>query len=104
MFFSRDKKYETIDLNSAKDMIKNSKPIILDVRTGQEYNSGKIKGAINIPLNELAKRATNEIKDQEREIIVYCLSGSRSKLATKILYKLGYSKVYDFGPISKWNQ
>ncbi len=104
MFFSRDKKYETIDLNSAKDMIKNSKPIILDVRTGQEYNSGKIKGAINIPLNELAKRATNEIKDQEREIIVYCLSGSRSKLGTKILYKLGYSKVYDFGPISKWNQ
>lgn len=103
MFFSKDKKFQSIDLSSAKEMIKTSKPVILDVRTSGEYNSGKIKGALNIPLNELVSRAPKELKQLDKEIIVYCLSGSRSKLASKILSKLGYTSVYDFGPISKWD-
>jgi rhodanese-related sulfurtransferase len=103
MFFSKNKKYESIDLNSAKEMIKTSKALVLDVRTSGEYRSGKIKGAINIPLNELVARAPKELKELDKEIIVYCLSGSRSKLGSKILSKLGYTSVYDFGPISKWD-
>lgn len=103
MFFSKEKKYESIDLVSAKEKIKNSKAVVLDVRTSGEYSSGKIKGAINIPLNELVRRAPKELKDLDKEIIVYCLSGSRSKLGSKILSKLGYKSVYDFGPISKWD-
>ncbi|MBP9188111.1 MAG: rhodanese-like domain-containing protein [Chitinophagales bacterium] len=63
--------------------------IIVDVRTKQEFNSGHIKGSINIPLDVLG----NNLKklDKNKSVITCCASGMRSASAKGILKSKGYT-------------
>lgn len=76
--------------------------VIIDARTEEEFKEGHIKDAILIPEYEIAKRAEKELPDKDQMILVYCRSGRRSKIASKILAELGYTKVYEFGGIIDW--
>jgi len=58
--------------------------VILDVRTPSEYQSGHIKNAIHIPVQELSTRF-NEIKKLNKPVIAYCASGMRSGSAASLL-------------------
>ena len=78
---------------SYKEIMQEKEYIIIVVRTKEEYESGHVKGAINIPYNEI--NATTNI-DKNKNIFVYCKSGNRSKSAYNTLKNLGYS-VYDLG-------
>lgn len=60
----------------------------VDVRFAAEYNSEKLPGAINIPLNEI--RNLFGTLDREKEYIVYCQSGRRSSAAAFLLSQRGY--------------
>ncbi|EOQ34534.1 rhodanese-like domain-containing protein [Bacillus cereus group sp. RP37] len=64
---------------------------LIDVRTVGEYRGNHMKGFRNIPLNELASRASQ--LDKNKEVIVICQSGMRSKQAAKVLKKLGFQHV-----------
>ncbi len=64
-----------------RDMLRDD-AVIIDVRTPQEFKSGKVKGSKNIPLQELNKRM-NEIKEIEHPIIFCCATGNRSGTASK---------------------
>ncbi len=75
---------------------------IIDARTEQEFAEGHIENAILIPEYEIANRAENELPDKDALILVYCRSGRRSKIASKELAQLGYTKVYEFGGIIDW--
>lgn len=75
------------------DLMNNNEYIIVDVRTKEEYDSGHIKDAINIPYDEIDE---NTKLDKSKMIFVYCLSGGRSSKAYDTLVSLGYS-VYDLG-------
>jgi rhodanese-related sulfurtransferase len=68
--------------------------IILDVRTAGEYNNGHIPGALNIPVQELAKRHSE--LDKEKLIVLYCRSGNRSASANRILKNAGFAKINNF--------
>ena len=74
--------------------------LLLDVRTPQEFASGHIAGAENISLQSLPQRI-GEIP-QDRPIVIYCRSGSRSRTAARVLTQAGYVDVYDLGGIIKW--
>lgn len=76
--------------------------IIVDVRTPQEFSSGAIEGAVNIPLNELENRR-EEVNGFD-EIVVYCASGGRSSQAKVILNKAGYKNVINGGGIQQMSQ
>ena len=67
--------------------------IIVDVRTEEEFNETHVKGAINIPYDEIDED-TDLIKT--KTIMVYCKSGKRSNIAYNTLKSLGYD-VYDLG-------
>lgn len=67
---------------------------ILDVRTPAEYSKGCIKGSINIPVDEIAEKIEGFISDKNRTVYLYCLSGSRSQMATDILASLGYINAF----------
>lgn len=58
--------------------------LIIDVRTPQEFNTGHVKGARNIPVDKIAQQ-TKSIKKQNKPVIVYCASGMRSARAAGIL-------------------
>jgi thioredoxin 1 len=67
--------------------------ILLDVRTKGEFASGALDGAINIDIN--TADFSNSIKslDQNKHILVYCLSGSRTTAAAKQLVNAGFKEV-----------
>lgn len=74
---------------------------LLDVRTGGEYRSGHLPGAVNIPVQELAGRL-RDAGAKDRPIVVYCLSGARSAQAKRLLEANGFAQVHDLGPMSRW--
>ncbi len=89
-----------ITASEVNEMITNSDDfILLDVRTKAEYDSAHIKGAVNIPLDELESATT---LDKSAKIVVYCQSGNRSLMAAKKLIENGYLEVYDLGGIIEW--
>ena len=76
--------------------------VILDVRTQAEYDEGHIPGAILIPYTEIDGKAEELIADKDIQILVYCRSGRRSKIAAQSLAQLGYTNVKEFGGIIDW--
>lgn len=69
--------------------------IILDVRSKGEYQSGYIKGSINIPVDTLNNNL-NKLK-KDKPIITCCASGMRSASAKSILKSNGYTEVHNGG-------
>jgi sulfur-carrier protein adenylyltransferase/sulfurtransferase len=68
-------------------------PLFLDVRNRDEWEEGFVPGAVWIPRGNLESRVEGLIPDKERELVVYCASGSRSAFAAKALGELGYERV-----------
>jgi phage shock protein E len=67
--------------------------VLLDVRTPEEFAAGHIAGAVNIPHDQLANRASELPQDRNAEIAVYCRSGRRSALALDWLGTQGYQRL-----------
>ena len=68
--------------------------VIIDVREPNEFAGGHVQGAINIPPAALMNGA-KELADvpKDTEIIVYCVSGSRSNVSKHILEQMGYTNI-----------
>ena len=95
--------YEQITAEEAKRIMDSEDDIIiLDVREQDEYDSGHISGAILLPYTEIENKAEEMLPDKDKQILVYCRSGRRSKIAAESLAKLGYTNVKEFGGIIDW--
>ena len=94
------KRYSAVQLT---DRMKESTFVLLDVRTAREVGTGSIKGALNIPAQELSRRMDELKKYADREIICYCQTGSRSLFAAARLKKEGYAASHLEGGIAEWN-
>ncbi|MFJ5769361.1 rhodanese-like domain-containing protein [Psychrobacillus sp. NPDC093180] len=89
----------TTDLNGE---LGNKEKQFVDVRTSGEFKGNHIKGFKNIPLHQLSQKADKELS-KEKEVIIICQSGMRSQKATKILKKMGFTKVTNVkGGMSTW--
>ncbi len=83
------------------EMIKESKALIIDVRTENEYEEERIPFAVHIPLVKL-KTKINEIP-QNKLIIFQCGHGCRGSLAASILKREGFSNVANMaGGLLAW--
>ena len=95
--------YRQISQKEAKSMMtRDDGYIIVDVRRQDEYDSGHIPGAILIPYTEIENKAIELLPDKDTQILVYCRSGRRSKIASESLAKIGYTNVKEFGGIIDW--
>ena len=99
---SRPKKYKTIDVRELKQMLAGKKkPLLIDVRSADEFAQGHIPGARLMPLFTLPVRH-GELP-QDRPIVVSCRSGSRSRMACEQLYKLGFTNLTNLkGGLMAW--
>ncbi len=68
-------------------------PVVVDVRSSTDFESGHIPGSVNIPLSELPERL-HEVND-ERAIVCVCAGGFRSAQAAQILAAAGVETVYN---------
>ena len=93
---------QKISVKEVKNIVDNSNRyldvLIVDVRSVEEFESGHIQGAINVPLNDISE---NEMF-LNKKIILYCQSGRRSGEAAILLEKLGYKNILDMGGIQDW--
>lgn len=93
--------YKNIDFKQAKQIMDAEQVVLLDVRTEEEFATGHITNAINIPVDELEFRF-NELEDRKAKILVYCKSGRRSVIACEILAERGFTNVYNMGGVVDW--
>ena len=66
--------------------------VFLDVRDPQEYNLGKIPGAVTVSRGNLEKNVESLVP-REKSVVVYCANGNRSAFAADVLQVMGYSHV-----------
>lgn len=71
--------------------------LILDVRTPVEFAAGHVRGARNVPVDQLGVRLA-ELGDPG-PVVVYCATGARSARATSVLKAAGFD-VVDVGRFS----
>jgi phage shock protein E len=74
---------------------------VVDVRTPEEFTAGHVPGAINIPHDQLPRRAA-EIGPASTPVVLYCRTGRRSGIAAEALQKAGFSKLYDLKSVTAW--
>ena len=77
-----------VDLNAA---------ILLDVRSPEEYASGYLQGARNIPHDRIGEEIAAVAPDKSARIILYCRSGRRADTALNALKAAGYENVFNYG-------
>lgn len=81
-----------------------SESVILDVRTEEEFESGYIKGALNMDIRGGADfLASIESLDKSKSYFVYCRSGARSGQACQLMSQMGFNAVYNLeGGVLAW--
>ena len=70
--------------------------IIIDVRTGTEFDRGHVPDAFNIPVDRIRASALR-LKETNKPVVLCCNSGERSSTALQILKAKGLKKVYNGG-------
>jgi len=72
--------------------------ILVDVLGKESYEGKHIPTSINIPVDEIENRASTELRDKNKEVVVYCASTEcqASPRAAKKLVELGFTNVVDY--------
>jgi len=73
---------------------KDSKLMVLDVRTAEEFSEGHIKGALNIDIRKEDAFSKIDKLDHKVKYIVYCRTNHRSGMAVDHMMKSGFKTVY----------
>lgn len=85
--------------------INREKGVVVDVCGADEFAKSHIKGAVNVPLDELETRLSKAVKNKSTPLIMVCAAGARAKRAQAIAQKLGYEKVHSLhGGLKAWKE
>lgn len=96
--------YKVLSYDDFKNQISKNDVLLFDVRTMAEFNSGHLKGSVNIDFydEKLFDKFFNKVEKSE-PIYIYCRSGNRSQKSSEKLKKLGFVKIYDLeGGYKNW--
>ena len=76
-------------------------PVVIDVRTPEEYAAAHIPGALNIPFDQVAKRISEV--DAPHGVALYCMVGPRARKGEAALLDAGYTSVLHLeGGLAAW--
>ena len=83
--------------NSAVTLINREKAVVVDVGEIEEFASGHVGGAKNIPFSELEDKLPNAVKNKALPLILVCATGARANRAVAVAKKLGYEQAQALG-------
>ena len=87
----------------ASQIATNHPPIILDVRSAEEFASGHVPGAINVAHTALENNMDQLSAHRDQDIVVYCVAGKRAAIALQWLKSHGFSRLWHLqGDYSEW--
>jgi rhodanese-related sulfurtransferase len=94
-----------VNTTQATHLINREEALVVDVREPNEFATGHVLGAKNLPLARLDSSGADLAKRKERPVIVYCDGGERSAKALASLKKQGFTRVANLsGGIAAWQQ
>lgn len=75
--------------------------LLIDVRSPEEFEEGHAEGAINLPINDIARGELGVLKEISKDVALelYCHSGTRSEWAKELLINAGFKNVRNSGGI-----
>jgi rhodanese-related sulfurtransferase len=88
-------RYWEVNSKEGAELITNIDPFILDVRTEGEYLQGHLENSFLVPVQVLENEIGLIEKYMAQDILIYCRSGNRSTVASKILLDAGFTNVYN---------
>ncbi len=87
--------YRAVSASEGAAIIKNVSPFILDVRTMPEFKRVRMADAALLPVQVIQAEFRKLEKYREKPILIYCASGNRSTVASRILIQNGFKKIYN---------
>ena len=85
----------------AERRVSGDAPIVIDVRTAEEYAAGHSPGALNIPHDEVAARISDV--EAPNGVALYCMVGPRARIGEAALLAAGYTSVLHIeGGLAAW--
>jgi rhodanese-related sulfurtransferase len=89
--------------DAAVQLINRSKAVVVDVCEPDEFATGHVVGAKNVPFSELEKKLTTAVKNKGVPVILVCQSGARSGRAVALAKTLGYDQAQSLaGGLAAW--
>ncbi|NJM11796.1 MAG: rhodanese-like domain-containing protein [Synechococcaceae cyanobacterium SM1_2_3] len=82
---------------AAAEPASSSQPLVIDVRTVDEYRQGHVRDAINIPYEQIGSQIAAVAPDRAAPLVLYCRSGRRSGIAEQTLRRMGYRQIENKG-------
>ncbi len=94
-----------IPASQAVQLINRQAGVLVDVREPEEFKSGHIPRALNLPLSMLSTRLGELQKYKDKPVVLYCRSGQRSARAAMLLRRSGFNTVHNLhGGILAWQK
>jgi len=87
--------YTEVTAAEAAQLLQNLHPFILDVRTPGEYQQLHIEGTTLIPIQQLQARIGELESKKHEDVFIYCATGNRSTVASRILADRGFKRIYN---------
>src|ERR671925_408485 len=82
---------EEVDATGAQALVDEG-ALLIDVRERDEWEQGRIPGAVHVPRGHLESRIEQAAPDRSRPVVLYCAAGNRSAFGAKTLAELGYER------------
>src|SRR6478672_2359922 len=97
---------EEIDARGAQELLEGEDaPLLVDVRERDEWEQGRIPGAVHVSRGNLESRIEGVAPDRSRTVLLYCAAGNRSAFAAKTLSELGYERAISLaGGYTDWQR
>ncbi|MCO7186835.1 MULTISPECIES: rhodanese-like domain-containing protein [unclassified Pseudoalteromonas] len=76
--------------------------VIVDVRSEKEFEAGHLKGAINIPFDQITQHQSLLETLKSQTLVVYCRSGRRAAIFEQALTEQGFSLLHLSGDYLSW--
>lgn len=95
----------SISVDALAERIANGNaPMIIDVRSEDEYLAGHVPGAQLIPHDQMTSYVESLSANKDTEIVLYCKSGSRAGMASDVLEEAGFSNLKTLeGSFQAWS-
>lgn len=82
-----------VEARALEQRLGDARLVVLDVRSPGEFAAGHVPGAINVPHDQVGNRLAELAGAKDKDIVLYCRSGRRARLAADVLAAAGFARL-----------
>jgi rhodanese-related sulfurtransferase len=93
----------SLTAQGAVQLINRERAVVVDVREPEEFATGHVTGAKNVPLGQLEQKLPATVKNKSLPLLLVCATGARAQRAVATARKLGYEQAQAVaGGLKSW--